>query len=91
MSQPTVPQSLRAFEMVDDPRRVHPMTLHNLMDIIALTILGTLSSAENWVEIEWWAKSKASWLKTVFAVVNHLPVRNGGFSYRRVRCLAVVG
>jgi predicted transposase YbfD/YdcC len=73
MSQPTVPQSLRAFEMVDDPRRVHPTTLHNLMDIIALTILGTLSSAENWVEIEWWAKSKASWLKTVLPLKHGIP------------------
>ena len=73
MSQPTPLQSLRAFETVDDPRRVHPTTLHQLMDIIAVTILGTLCGAENWVEIEVWAKSKESWLKTVLSLEHGIP------------------
>jgi len=29
--------------------------------------------------------------KYLGALVNHLPVRNGGFSYRRVRCLTASG
>ena len=73
MSRPTPLQSLRAFETVDDPRRVHPTTLHSLMDIIAVTILGTLCGAENWVEIELWAKSKESWLKTVLSLEHGIP------------------
>jgi len=73
MDKPPPLQSLRAFEAVEDPRRVHPTTLHQLMDIIAVTILGTLCGAENWVEIELWAKSKEPWLKTVLPLPHGIP------------------
>ena len=73
MSQHAPLQSLQAFESVDDPRRIHPTTLHRLMDIIAVTILGTLCGATNWVEIELWAKSKEPWLKTVLPLEHGIP------------------
>lgn len=38
-----------------------------------MTILGTQCGAENWVEIELWAKSKESWLKTVLALEHGIP------------------
>jgi len=43
------------------------------MDIIAVTILGTLCGAANWVEIELWAKSKEQWLKTVLPLPHGIP------------------
>ena len=47
MSQPPPLQGLQVFDSIDDPRRVHPTTLHRLMDIIPVTILGTLCGANN--------------------------------------------
>ena len=73
MTDTELPKSLRVFESVDDPRRVHATTLHNLMDIIAITIMATLCGAANWVEIELWAKSKQKWLKTVLPLPHGIP------------------
>lgn len=73
MSRPEPLESLKVFEPVDDPRRVHPTTFHALMDIISITILGTLCGASNWVEIEMWARSKEPWLKLVLPLKHGIP------------------
>ena len=72
-SEQPIPRSLAAFESVDDPRRVHSTTLHDLMDIIAITLMATLCGAANWVEIELWARSKEKWLKTVLPLPHGIP------------------
>jgi len=68
-----LPKSLEVFSSVDDPRREHPTTLHKLTDIIALTIMATLGGAENWVEIEFWAKSQRQWLETMLELPHGVP------------------
>jgi len=73
MPEQELPKSLRVFESVEDPRRVHPTTLHNLTDIISITIMATLCGAANWVEIEVWAKSKRDWLETVLQLPHGIP------------------
>lgn len=73
MPKNELPKSLLVFASVDDPRRVHATTLHNLTDIIAITIMATLCGATNWVEIELWAKSKEQWLKTVLPLPHGVP------------------
>ena len=73
MPEPRPLQSLRALGDIDDPRRIHPTTLHSLMDIIAMTLPGTLCGAESWVEIEQRSKSKASWLETVLPLEHGIP------------------
>ena len=73
MPEHELPKSLRVFELVEDARRVHPTTLHKLMDIIAITIMATLCGASNWVEIELWAKSTRAWLETILELPNGIP------------------
>ena len=73
MPEQELPKSLRVFESVEDPRRVHATTLHNLTDIISITIMATLCGASNWVEIELWAKSKQGWLETVLPLPHGIP------------------
>jgi hypothetical protein len=47
----TKPISIRqCFADVPDPRREH-MRLHNLWDIIAITILAVVAGADSWVEV----------------------------------------
>ncbi len=71
-SQPSL-ASLLPFMTISDPRRRHPTTLHPLMDIITITILGTLCGAENWVEIQEWAEAKYEWLKQLLRLPNGVP------------------
>jgi len=73
VQEKALPKTLRVFELIDDPRRVHATTLHNLTDIIAITIMATLCGATNWVEIELWAKSKQKWLETVLPLPHGIP------------------
>jgi predicted transposase YbfD/YdcC len=73
MPEKQIPKSLEVFAAVDDPRRVHPTTLHRLTDIIALTIMATLSGATNWAEVELWAKTKQEWLSSILELPHGIP------------------
>lgn len=60
------------FAQLEDPRdernRKHP-----LMNIIAIAILGVLSGADTWVDIERYGKSKREWLETFLDLRNGIP------------------
>jgi DDE_Tnp_1-associated len=58
------------FAVVHDPRRQHPTTLHPLEAIITMTILATICSAQNWMEIEQWGHAHYPWL-TAFLDLHH--------------------
>lgn len=46
---------------------------HNLLDIIMITLLAVLANANEWIEIEAFAKSKESWLKNFLELPNGTP------------------
>lgn len=73
MNAETQPGFFRHFKEVEDPRRDHPTTHHQLFDIIAITILATICGASNWVEIESWGKAKHSWLKSFLELPEGIP------------------
>lgn len=60
------------FAQLEDPRdqrnRKHP-----LMNIIAIAILGVLSGADTWVDIERYGKSKREWLETFLDLSHGIP------------------
>jgi predicted transposase YbfD/YdcC len=60
------------FADVADPRREH-MRLHNLWDIIAITILAVVSGADSWVEVAKYGVSKLEFLKTFLELPNGIP------------------
>ena len=43
---------------------------HNLIDVIMITLLAILANANEWVEIECFAKSKEKWLKKFLELPN---------------------
>ena len=51
MSRPTLVSLRQCFADLQDPRREHGR-LHQLWDIIALTICAVISGADSWVEVE---------------------------------------
>src|SRR5713226_7310472 len=67
------PVSIReCFADVVDPRREH-MRLHNLWDIIAITICAVVAGADSWVEVANYGVNKFDWLKTFLELPNGIP------------------
>lgn len=65
----------QCFADLHEPRREH-LRLHNLWDIIALTICAVVCGADNWVEIERYGQRKYDWLKRLLALPNGIPSHN---------------
>ena len=69
----TKPVSIRqCFAELPDPRRDH-MPLHNLWDIVAITILAVVAGADSWVEVASYGVSKLDFLKTFLELPNGIP------------------
>src|SRR5271165_7210921 len=60
------------FAELQDSRRDH-LRLHNLWDIIALTICAVVCGADNWVEIEKYGLRKQGWLEQLLELPNGIP------------------
>jgi predicted transposase YbfD/YdcC len=70
---PTKTVSIRqCFADVPDPRREH-RRLHNLWEIIAITILAVVAGADSWVEVAKYGTSKWEFLKTFLELGNGIP------------------
>jgi hypothetical protein len=59
------------FIDLEDPRKDRTKK-HLVIDIIAITVMATVSGMHNWIEIVDWAKGNEKWLKTII-VTNHQP------------------
>ena len=59
------------FSNVTDPRG--PNIEHQLFDIIAIAILGTICGADGWVEIEQFGHQKLNWLSQYLGLGNGIP------------------
>ena len=60
------------FGFIEDPRLDRHKD-HLLLDIIGLTIIGTLSGADNWVAIEEFGKAKEEFLRELLLLPNGIP------------------
>jgi predicted transposase YbfD/YdcC len=60
------------FGNLQDPRAFHSI-LHKLIDILIITICGTISGADNFVAIVEYGKEKEEWLKTFLELANGIP------------------
>ena len=62
----------QCFEELPDPRREHGR-MHNLWDIIAITIAAVTAGADSWVEVAKYAVAKFDLLKTFLELPNGPP------------------
>src|SRR6266446_4047599 len=62
----------QCFADVPDPRREH-LRLHNLWDIIAITILAVVAGADSWVEVAKYGLCKLEFLETFLELPNGIP------------------
>jgi predicted transposase YbfD/YdcC len=60
------------FRDLEDPRREH-QRLHALWDILVITICAVLSSADSWVEVARYGRSKEDWLRTILDLEGGIP------------------
>lgn len=64
---------LSYFESLEDPRTQDRNLRHKLEDIFAISILGTICGADNWVEMSQFAMSRESWLREFLELPNGIP------------------
>jgi predicted transposase YbfD/YdcC len=64
---------LKHFDPLIDPRIDNHNKLHNLHDILVITILATICGADNWVDINEFGEAKYDWLSTFLELPNGVP------------------
>ncbi|CCE24945.1 ISAs1 family transposase [Methylotuvimicrobium alcaliphilum] len=69
---PTDCSLIKHFSNVTDPR-IERKKLHQLMDIIVLTVCASLSGAEGWEAIEEFGHNKLDWLRQFVPLKNGIP------------------
>ena len=67
---PDSPRLLDHLSVVSDPRS---RCLHPLSEILVIAILGVISGADTWVEIESWGKARQEWLGRFLALPHGIP------------------
>ena len=60
------------FAELGDPR-VERTKLHQLLDIIAIALLGVICGADSWTEIEAFGLAKEAWLRSFLMLPNGIP------------------
>jgi predicted transposase YbfD/YdcC len=60
------------FGTLQDPRALHSIE-HKLIDIVIITICGTICGADNWEAIAEYGRTEQDWLKTFLSLPNGIP------------------
>jgi predicted transposase YbfD/YdcC len=69
-----IPKSLvEHYANFPDPRREHATKLHKLIDIIVITLCGTIAKCDSWDEIAEYAEQKQAFLSTFLELPNGIP------------------
>ena len=68
-------------DIVPDPRRSGGNLRHKLVEILVIILLGVMSGAETWIDIEDYGKQKETWLRTFLELPNGIPSND---TYRRL-------
>lgn len=63
---------LTHFQILEDPR-LERSRLHNLLDIIAITICAVICGADSWVDVQKYGIAKHDWLKGFLRLPNGIP------------------
>jgi len=68
-------------DKIPDPRRPGGNLRHRLVEILVIILLGVMSGAETWIDIEDYGKQKEEWLRTFLELPNGIPSND---TYRRL-------
>lgn len=76
-----VPNFMRVFSSIPDPRREGAQTKHSLFDMIFIAISACVSGVDDWQTVVLWAQSQESWLRKYCRLENGIP---SWWTFRRV-------
>jgi predicted transposase YbfD/YdcC len=71
------------FGSLEDPR-IDRTRLHDLMDIIVISICAVICGGDGWEDIAKYGRAKKAWLKTFLGLPNGIPSHD---TFRRIFCL----
>jgi predicted transposase YbfD/YdcC len=63
---------LTHFQVLQDPR-LERSRLHNLLDLLAITICAVICGADSWVDVQKYGIAKYDWLKSFLQLPNGIP------------------
>ena len=63
---------LTHFQVLQDPR-LERSRLHNLLDIVAITICAVICGADSWVDVQKYGQAKHDWLQRFLRLPNGIP------------------
>ena len=63
------------FADLPDPRRPY-LIAHRLLDIVTITLCGLVAGADTWVEIELFARTRETWLRTFLELPAGIPTHD---------------
>ncbi len=68
------PRSIVEFlSEIEDPRRNNANKRHEFIDIMIIALCGMLSSADDWVSIALYGRTKKDWFAQYLALPNGIP------------------
>ena len=67
------PSIIEFFGDISDPRRDNANKQHELIDVLVIALCGMLSSADDWVSIALYGKSKEDWFSKFLRLPNGIP------------------
>lgn len=71
MDAQAIPQVLRHFRAMTDPRRHN--RVHRLTDILTIALFAVLAGAEGWADVAEYGRRKIDWLRTFLALPQGIP------------------
>lgn len=72
-SQLSQPSIARFFASLPDPRRRQTRITHPLLTLVVIALCGTIAGADNWEEIEQFARDRRDWLGRFVDLSNGIP------------------
>ena len=60
------------FAVLEDPR-IERSKLHQLSDILVITVCAVICGADNWVEVEEFGRAREEWLARMLGLPNGIP------------------
>jgi predicted transposase YbfD/YdcC len=73
MAKQELPPWAEFFRELEDPRRETLNRRHKLVDMFVIAVAGMVCGADTWKEMELFAKTKESWLRSFLELPNGIP------------------
>jgi hypothetical protein len=64
---------MESFSVLPDPRKHTGKVRHRLLDVVVMAVCAVIAGADNWIEVERFARAKEGWLSQFLDVSEGVP------------------